>query len=67
MSGTAMLEVLINERGESVLATVNGSSGSMMLDMSALETIGKWKFEPALQGDTPVCMTVLIPVIFKLD
>jgi TonB family protein len=43
------------------------SSGHALLDETARESIGKWKFRPALRGDRPVRDVVETPVTFKLE
>ena len=37
------------------------------LDEAALETVKKWKFTPARQGNVPVAAWVLVPIAFRLE
>jgi protein TonB len=45
---------------------VKQSSGYALLDRSALNAVRTWRFEPARKMNTPLAMTVDIPVRFSL-
>ncbi|WP_158590443.1 energy transducer TonB [Noviherbaspirillum cavernae] len=66
--GTVMLRVHVTTEGTPDEVQVLTSSGSSMLDESALETVrGKWKFVPAKQGTVAVAGWVKVPISFKLN
>lgn len=64
--GRVMLRVLVNARGTPDKVELKSSSGSSRLDDAALETVKRWRFVPARQGDQPVAAWVLIPITFTL-
>lgn len=65
--GTVLLEVLVGIDGMPVNIRIARSSGHSILDRSALKAVKKWKFSPALRGQTPFEMWVQVPVRFKLN
>ena len=65
--GRVVLRVLVTAGGEPEQVEVRTSSGSPRLDASALETVRRWKFVPARQGDRPVPARVLVPISFRLE
>jgi protein TonB len=66
-TGRVILRVLVTERGMPERVELRTSSGSRRLDGAALETVQRWKFVPARQGDTPVSAWVLVPILFTLE
>ncbi len=64
--GTVMLSVLVNEMGQVDNVWVFTSSGSRLLDNSALKAVRKWLFEPGKIGDRNTEMWVKVPVRFEL-
>lgn len=64
--GKVMLRVLVNRKGTADKVELRSSSGSSRLDGAALETVKRWRFIPARQGDQPVAAWVLIPITFTL-
>ncbi|MET1085045.1 MAG: energy transducer TonB [Burkholderiales bacterium] len=65
--GRVVLRVLVNTEGAAERVDLRHSSGSPRLDESALETVKRWKFVPARQGDQPVSAWVLVPISFSLQ
>jgi len=65
--GRVMLRVLVSADGQAEQVEVRTSSGSPRLDSSALETVRRWKFVPARQGDRRVAAWVLVPISFRLE
>lgn len=64
--GKVLLRVVVSVEGLSETVTVEQSSGYDILDESALAAVKQWQFTPAMQGDTPLASTVLVPIIFTL-
>jgi protein TonB len=66
-AGRVVLRVLVTATGTPERVELRTSSGSQRLDGVALETVQRWKFIPARQGDTPVSAWVLVPILFTLE
>jgi periplasmic protein TonB len=66
-SGRVLLSVLVSAAGQPERVELAASSGSPRLDQAALETVRRWRFVPARQGDQPVAATVTVPLVFRLD
>lgn len=64
--GKVKLKVLISEEGRVTGVSLFRSSGSPLLDQSALETLEKWRFSPAMQNGRRVAAWVVVPVVFSL-
>ena len=64
--GRVILRVLVNVRGTPDKVELKSSSGSSRLDDAAIDTVKRWRFVPARQGDQPVAAWVLIPITFTL-
>jgi len=62
--GRVLLEVRVDEHGLVGGISVSESSGVSSLDRAALETVRKWRFEPARRGGTPVASVVIVPIRF---
>ena len=65
--GRVLLRVMVNAAGGADTVEVRTSSGSPRLDQAALETVRRWRFVPARQGDQPVAAWVLVPLNFTLE
>jgi protein TonB len=65
--GKVLLRVLVNANGTADRVEIKSSSGFPRLDSAALETVKRWRFVPARQGDQPVAAWVLIPISFTLE
>jgi protein TonB len=66
-TGRVVLRVLVTAVGTADRVELRTSSGSRRLDSAALETVQRWKFVPARQGETPVAAWVLVPILFTLE
>ena len=65
--GKVLLRVFVNEAGTVEKLTLKKSSGYELLDDAAKETVGKWQFVPAKQGDKTVSAWVVVPISFNLE
>jgi protein TonB len=59
------VEVLSNGRVGDIF--VKESSGYEVLDESALTTVKKWRFIPAMKGGVPIACWVTQPISFQLQ
>ena len=64
--GRVVLRVFVNELGLPQEIQVRTSSGFERLDITAQDTVRRWKFAPARRGDSAVGAWVLVPMTFKL-
>ena len=64
--GKVILRVKVSAQGRPLSIEVKSSSGRRILDDTALKTVKKWVFAPAMQGSTPVEGWVDVPMSFKL-
>lgn len=68
VEGVVMLEVLVRPDGSPAEVHVRTSSGSSLLDDSAVETVrSHWRFIPARRGNAAVESRVTFPIRFRLD
>ena len=68
VEGVVTLEVLVRPDGSPAEVRVQSSSGSPLLDASALDTVRKsWRFVPARRGNVPIESRVTFPVRFRLS
>jgi protein TonB len=68
MQGTVVLRVHVRADGSVAAAELAHSSGSHLLDDSALKTVReRWRFLPARLDGTPVESWVEVPLRFVLD
>lgn len=65
--GTVILNVHVLGNGKPSSVEVKTSSGRNVLDNAAVQTVRRWSFVPAKQGDTPVDSWVEVPIDFKLS
>jgi len=65
--GKVILRVLVTTSGTAEAVELKASSGSQRLDHAALETVKRWRFVPARQGDHAVAAWVLVPINFTLQ
>ncbi|MGE4367444.1 energy transducer TonB [Thermomonas sp.] len=67
LSGTVLLQVLVDVDGRPLDVTVARSSGYRMLDEAArMQVLKRWRFQPALQDGQPVQALGLVPVEFTV-
>ena len=68
VEGVVTLEVRVRADGSPGEVRVQSSSGSPLLDASALDTVRKsWRFVPARRGNVPIESRVTFPVRFRLS
>lgn len=65
--GRVLLHVVVTTAGDAKIVSVNQTSGYLLLDHSALETVKTWRFVPAKRRNHPVESDVLVPVRFTLE
>jgi len=66
-SGRVLLSVAVNAAGLPERVEIAATSGSPRLDQAALDTVKRWRFVPARQGDRAVAASVNVPLVFRLD
>ncbi|TFE69677.1 energy transducer TonB [Methylacidiphilum sp. Yel] len=64
--GVVVLKVCVSPEGKPVSVQLTKSSGFLPMDRSALETVQRWKFNPAKMAGIPVTSYVIVPIRFKL-
>jgi len=64
--GTVRLKVEVLPDGRVGEIELKESSGYDVLDQSALDTVKKWRFIPAMKGKTPISCWVIVPITFQL-
>lgn len=65
--GTVVLRIKVNRGGSVDAITTRKSSGFPILDDSALQSVKKWTFKPAKDGEFAIPATVDLPIRFDLD
>jgi TonB family protein len=66
VTGTVILEAIINEQGD--VENVRVLKGQPMgLDQAAVEAVKTWKFKPAMKDGKPVKVYYVLTVNFQLD
>lgn len=65
--GTVLLNVFVDASGVPQKIELYTSSGSPRLDQAARETVQRWKFLPARQGDRAVGAWIVVPIRFVLE
>ena len=66
MQGVTLLRVRVLENGRVSDVIVEHSAGFRDLDLSAMDAVKKWLFEPARRGKEAVAVWVMLPVKFEL-
>jgi len=64
--GTVLLRVYVEPSGRPARVELKQSSGHARLDKTALNTVKRWRFIPARQGDAEVAAWVIVPISFAL-
>jgi protein TonB len=68
VTGTVLLEVLVDVDGSPLKVTIHRSSGNRELDRAAQQQVQKhWRFRPASRNGAAVQAIGLVPIDFKLD
>ncbi|MDT7043912.1 energy transducer TonB [Candidatus Nitronereus thalassa] len=65
--GTVILRIRVNQQGLVDSVQTQKSSGFPILDVSALQSVKSWRFEPAKDGEFLLAATVDLPIRFDLD
>ncbi|HYA37881.1 MAG TPA: energy transducer TonB [Candidatus Methylomirabilis sp.] len=64
--GRVILQAHVREDGHCSEVQIKQSSGYELLDASALQTVQRWRFVPAMRGGAIVDSWVEIPIVFRL-
>lgn len=64
--GVVQLRVSVDPGGNVQQIEIYRGSGYPRLDQSALQTVRRWRFVPARQGNQPVSSWVIVPIQFSL-
>lgn len=68
ITGTVLLEVLVDVDGSPLKVTIHRSSGNRGLDRAAQLQVQKhWRFRPASRSGMPVQAIGIVPIDFKLN
>ena len=65
--GYVAISLEIDAAGVPTNAFVSRPSGHDELDQTALETLRRWRFHPAIRGGKPVASTMQVPILFDPD
>ena len=65
--GTVILRLEILPNGTVGMTKLKETSGHQLLDESAIQTVQKWQFIPAKDGEFPIRVFVDLPVTFNLN
>lgn len=63
-STSTLIALTVTEDGSAANASVAQSSGSIILDQYAVDSVNLWQFQPAKRGDKSVSTNVTIPLRF---
>ncbi|MEW6591746.1 MAG: energy transducer TonB, partial [Pseudomonadota bacterium] len=64
--GEVRLRVQVDAAGNAQQVEIERSSGYPRLDQAALDTVKRWRFVPARQGEQAVAAAVIVPIQFTL-
>ena len=67
MQGMVLLQVNVSDEGAVTGIHIMRSSGFRVLDVAALNSVKRWRFMPARQGDSNVASSVQVPIRFVLN
>lgn len=67
IEGVAMYEIWLDANGNQIKQVLISSSGTALLDNSALNAIKQWKFSPHVVSGQKMAHRVQVPVRFKLE
>lgn len=65
--GTVRITVTVAADGSVERQELTVSSGNRHLDRAALETVRRWRFQPATRNGKPVAAEVSVPIVFNPD
>lgn len=63
--GVVLLFVEVSEKGRPLKVRIKKTSGVPSLDRSALSTVKKWRFLPALKNNIAITANVIVPIRFQ--
>ncbi len=66
IEGRVVLKVLVGKTGHPLKVVLERSSGSSILDKSAMKAVRNWVFKPGKLNGTAVEMWVRVPVVYAL-
>lgn len=66
-TGMVQVRVRVDSSGRPTEVVLSKSCGYARLDDAALAAVRRWKFQPAMRGDTAVEADVIVPVEFSLE
>jgi len=66
IEGKVLLEVVVKDDGSALNVKLLSSSGSSLLDESAIEAVKNWQFIPAKKFGKFVQAKVIVPIEFKI-
>lgn len=66
LEGRVVLRVFVGADGRARSVNVRSASPHPILDEAAVETLRRWRFEPARQAGAPVAAWVDVPITFRL-
>jgi len=67
LEGRVVLRVFVTTDGRAGSVSVRTASPHPLLDEAAIETLRRWRFEPARRAGVPVAAWVDIPITFRLN
>ena len=65
IGGTARIRVTVAVDGSVERLELADGSGNRDLDRAALETVRRWRFQPATRNGRPVSAEVVVPIVFN--
>lgn len=67
VGGTVRVKVTVAADGSVEQLDIVETSGNRSLDRAALETLRRWKFQPATRAGQPVSADVVVPISFDIN
>jgi len=67
VSGRVLVRFLVDREGLVREASVVEATPAGPFEQSALETVARWRFKPALRRDVPVATWMTLPIRFALE
>ena len=66
LEGSVWISLNVDEQGTPVKAVVDGPLLGMGLEVSALEAVKQWRFQPRILNGQPVAVPLTVQVNFRL-
>lgn len=67
VGGTVRINVTVAADGSVDRLVLAEGSGNRHLDRAALDTVRRWRFQPATRNGQPVAADILVPIVFTPD